>query len=73
MEKFQIKCPICGDMIYVPFTRELTAQAIEKADLAEMSARDQLRVNQSWLSSVSLLGLLRFWLRRRKVDGKKNT
>ena len=66
MEQFQIQCPNCKINIHVPFIRELEAKAIEEADLAEITAREELGCLNGWLNTASLWGLLKFWFTRRK-------
>ena len=70
MEHFDIACPKCEINIHVPFMRELEAKAIEEADLAEITARQEIGMLKGWLRSVSLFGLFKFWLKRKeKEDG----
>ena len=68
MEQFQIRCPACGVNIHVPFMRELEAQALEEADLAEITARQELSGLRTWLRGVSIIGLFKFWLRRQNNE-----
>lgn len=65
MEFFSIDCPNCKAHIHIPFMRELKAKALEEADLAELTARDELSMLRGWLNSVSLLGLFKHWWYRR--------
>jgi len=64
MESFNIHCPQCNINIAVPFWRELEVRALDEADLAETTARQELSDIKGWLHSVSLFGLLKFWRRR---------
>jgi len=64
MEQFEIQCPNCKVNIHIPFVRELKAQAIEEADLAEITAREELLGLRLWLGNVSLWSLIKFWFKR---------
>lgn len=68
MESYDIKCPNCHSTIHIPFMRELEAKAIAEADLAELTAREELSLMKSRLRNISLMGLLKFWLRRQKME-----
>ena len=61
---FDVNCTQCHTTIHVPFFRELEARAIEEYDLLELDAQAKLSGLKLWLSSVSLFGLIRFWLKR---------
>ena len=65
MEEVNIDCPNCHIKIHVPFWRELEVKALEEADLAEISAREELSHLRGWLANVNLWGFLRYrWERR---------
>ena len=66
VEEFSINCPKCKVNVHVPFVRELEARAIEEADLAEITARQQLDDVRYWLNSASLWELVKFWSKRSK-------
>ena len=65
MDNIDIVCPNCYTKIHMPFFRDVKAQAIERADLAEREARKELLELRFWLADVSLFGLIKFWLKRR--------
>jgi len=64
METIDITCPHCESKIRAPFFRELEAKSIKGADLSEVTSREELSRLKFWLSDVSLIGLIKFWLRR---------
>ena len=68
MEQFDVQCPKCQINIHIPFFRELEAKAIEEADLAEITAREEIGMLRGWLASVSLFGLFQFWLKRKEKE-----
>uniref|UniRef100_A0A6M3LXX5 Uncharacterized protein n=1 Tax=viral metagenome TaxID=1070528 RepID=A0A6M3LXX5_9ZZZZ len=59
MRSYDITCPICKNLIHIPFWEKLEAKALEDYDLAEMSAQEELFTWYSWWCSVSLWGLLK--------------
>ena len=64
MDSVDVVCPQCQTKIHIPFFRDLEELAIEEYDLAETNAQEELGGLMSWLESVSLFGLIKFWLKR---------
>lgn len=67
---FEVKCFNCGMITKVPFLEDLKAIAIEEWDMAEQSAQEELLNLHHWLANISLWGLIKFWLKRFKVNVK---
>ena len=61
---FDFDCPKCHTTVHVPFFRDLEAKAVEDFDLLEVSAQARLSGLSLWLSSVSLFGLIKYWIKR---------
>lgn len=66
MEQVNIVCPNCKMTVHVPFMRELQAKAIKRADMLEMSARQELEQTQYWLRHASLWTFFKVWWHNRR-------
>ena len=60
----------CGNRINIPITPEIEARAKEDYNIAEESAQRELDRLWLWLYGVSWVGLLRFWLKKKKANGE---
>jgi len=69
---FSVNCPTCGTEIRVPFLAKLKAKAEKDYDLAEQSAQEELTSLQLWLETVSLVGLIKFWIKRNRNIKRSN-
>ena len=61
----QIECPQCRNTIHVPFIAGLKAKALEEYDMAEVSAQTKLAEQTNWLRTISLWGIIKWWVNRR--------